>query len=423
MKRHTHMKMLKTLLSAVAVLSVAAAGEARAAGTALDLQSARGVAMAGSVVGFIDDASAIYYNPAGIAQGQGLDFMVGLTGIVPFFNVTAANGTQTSGNHTLIPPPHLYATYGISDEVTVGIGVFTPYGLSIGWPDGYPGRFIATQVSEKLYDINPTVAFHFGPVRFAVGAQIVRATVELQRNINLGTSNPNVYTPPEPAVDLGASAWGFGGNAGIQVDIIEKVLQVGATYRSRVSYNFNNGQAHFTNIPPQFQGQLYDQPGNTTTITPDSVAVGIAYKPMPCLTLDADFTYFTWQVFQSIALTFPQTPALNSVEYKNWHHTWNYRVGAEWIIDEHWALRGGILLDPTPSPTATLQPDVPDATRINFAGGVGWRSGAFHVDLGGQWIYFFPTTSGLQSNSPPLFNPASYSSNALVGTLSFEVKI
>jgi long-chain fatty acid transport protein len=70
MKRHTHMKMLKTLLSAVAVLSVAAAGEARAAGTALDLQSARGVAMAGSVVGFIDDASAIYYNPAGIAQGQ-----------------------------------------------------------------------------------------------------------------------------------------------------------------------------------------------------------------------------------------------------------------------------------------------------------------------------------------------------------------
>jgi long-subunit fatty acid transport protein len=43
------------------------------------------VAMAGSVVGFIDDASAIYYNPAGIAQGQGIDFMIGITGIVPFF--------------------------------------------------------------------------------------------------------------------------------------------------------------------------------------------------------------------------------------------------------------------------------------------------------------------------------------------------
>jgi long-chain fatty acid transport protein len=417
------MKTLKTLMSAVAVLALVAAGEAKAAGISLDLHSARAVGMAGSVVGFIDDASAIYFNPAGIAQGQGIDFMVGITGIVPLFNATAANGVQTSGNHTLIPPPHIFATYGISDEVTVGIGVFTPYGLSLGWPDGYPGRYIVTQVSEKLYDINPTVAFHFGPVRFAGGAQIVRATVELQRNINLGTNNPNVYTPPEPAVDLGAAAWGFGGNAGIQVDIIEKVLQVGAAYRSRVFYNFNSGQAHFSNIPPQFQGQLYDQTGTTNFTTPDTVAVGFAYKPMPCLTLDADFTYFAWQVFQSIALSFPATPTLNSVEAKNWHHTWNYRVGAEWVIDEHWALRGGILLDPTPSPTATLQPDVPDSTRINFAGGIGWRSGAFHVDVGAQWIYFLPITSGEQSNSPPLYNPASYNSNALVGTLSFEVKI
>jgi long-chain fatty acid transport protein len=420
MERHTHMK---TLMSAVAVLAVAAAGTAQAAGTALDTQSGRATAMAGSVVGFIDDASAIYFNPAGIAQGQGIDFMLGITGIVPLFSVTDSTGVQTNGNHTLIPPPFIYATYGISDEVTVGIGVFTPYGLSIGWPDGYPGRFIATNVSEKLYDINPTVSFHFGPVRFGAGAQIVRATVELQRNINLGLSNPNVYSPPEPAVDLGASAWGFGGNAGIQVDLIEKVLQIGASYRSRVTYNFSNGLAHFSNIPPQYQSQLYDQPGSTTTTTPDSIAVGIAWKPMSCLTLDADVTYFTWQVFQEIALTFPQTPALNSVELKSWHHTWNYRVGAEWIIDEHWALRAGILVDPTPSPSSTLQPDVPDSTRINFAGGFGWRAGAFHVDVGAQWIYFLPVTSGEVSNSPPLFNPASYNSNALLGTLSFEVKI
>ena len=423
MERHTHMKTLKTLMSAAAVLAVAATGTARAAGTALDLQSARGVAMAGSVVGFIDDASAIYYNPAGIAQGQGIDFMIGITGIVPLFQVTDAAGVQTNGNHTLIPPPHIYATYGISDAVTVGIGLFTPYGLSIGWPDGYPGRYIATQVSLKLYDINPTVAFHFGPVRFAGGLQVVRATVELQRNINLGTSNPAVYTPPEPAVDLGASAWGFGGNAGIQVDIIENVLQLGASYRSRVAYNFNNGLAHFTNIPPQFQGQLYDQAGSTNLTTPDSVAVGIAWKPMSCLTLDADVTYFSWQVFQSINLTFPATPALSSVEPKLWHHTWNYRVGAEWIIDEHWALRAGFMVDPTPGPASTLQPDLPDSTRLNFAGGFGWRAGAFHVDLGAQWIYFLPVTSGEVSTSPPLYNPASYNSNALVGTLSFEVKI
>ena len=422
MKRHPHMKTVKTLMSAVAMLAVAAAGEARAAGTGLDLQSGRAVGMAGSVVAFIDDSSGIYFNPAGIAQGQGIDVMVGLTSIVPLFNVTAANGIQSSGDHTLIPPPHLYATWGISDEVTVGIGLFTPYGLSISWPTGYPGRFLATSVSEKLYDINPTVAFHFGPVRFGAGAQIVRATVELQRSINLG-SNPNVYSPPEPAVDLAASAWGFGGDAGIQVEIIEKVLQLGAAYRSRVTYNFNNGMAHFSNIPPQFQAQIFDTNGYTHQTTPDTIAFGAAYKPLGCLTLDADITYTTWQVFGSIPLTFPLAPSLSSNEVKNWHHTWNYRIGAEWIIDEHFALRGGLMYVPAPSPTATLGPDVPDSTRWNFAGGLGWRAGAFHVDVGLQWIYFRPITSGQLSNNYPLFNPATYNSNALVGTLSFEVKI
>ena len=47
----------------------------------------------------------------------------------------------------------------------------------------------------------------------------------------------------------------------------------------------------------------------------------------------------------------------------------------------------------------------------------------FHVDVGAQWIYFRPITSGEQSTTYPLYNPATYNSNALVGTVSFEVKI
>ena len=414
---------MKTLMSAVAVLAMVTAGEAGAAGISVDLQSARAVGMAGSTIGFIDDASAIYFNPAGIAQGQGIDFMVGFTGIVPYFQVTAANGTPTDGLHAIIPPPHIYATYGISDEVTVGIGVFTPYGLAIGWPVSYPGRFIVTGVDLKEYDINPTVAFHFGPVRFGGGIQIVYSTVELQRAINLLTSPPNVAAPNAPAVDLGASAWGFGGNVGVQVEVVEKVFSIGATYRSRVKFNFDTGKAHFSNIPPAFQSQLYDQTGTTSVTTPDTVGVGFAWKPIPCLTLDADFTYFAWQVFPAIVLTFPSTPALSSTELKDWHHTWNYRIGAEWLIDEHWALRAGMLLDPTPSPAATVMPDVPDSTRLNTAFGFGWRTGAFHIDVGMQWIHFFGVTSGEVSTSLPLFNPATYGANALVGTLSFEVKI
>jgi len=30
-------------------------------------------------------------------------------------------------------------------------------------------------------------------------------------------------------------------------------------------------------------------------------------------------------------------------------------------------LRGGVLVDPTPSPADTLGPDIPDSTRVNLA--------------------------------------------------------
>ena len=59
---------MKKLMLAVMGLAAVAGGPARAAGIAVDLQSARGVGMAGSLIGAVDDATGIYFNPAGIAR-------------------------------------------------------------------------------------------------------------------------------------------------------------------------------------------------------------------------------------------------------------------------------------------------------------------------------------------------------------------
>jgi long-chain fatty acid transport protein len=137
---------------------------------------------------------------------------------------------------------------------------------------------------------------------------------------------------------------------------------------------------------------------------------------MPELVLDADFTYFSWQQFQAIAINF-QNPALNTYESKQWHHTWNYRLGAEYTLSEHVQLRAGVLYDPSPSPTYTLLPDIPDADRLNFAFGGTYRWGAFRIDAGFQYIMFFERTG----NDPSF--PATYNVNAYVLSLAFGFKI
>jgi len=408
---------MKKIMLAVVGLAAVAGGSARAAGIAVDLHSARAVGMAGAVAGFIDDASAIYFNPAGIAQGQGLEFMIGGTPIIPTFKVTpqipgGANNNEITGVTNIIPPPHVYFTYGISDEWTVGIGVYSPYGLKVQWPDAWHpiGRTIITEANFQTFDISPTVAYKNGPLRIGIGLQIVRATVQLQKDIGpLG--DPNTYAH----ANLGAGTWGWGGNLGVQYEVIAKTLQLGAFYRSQVKLDFT-GSAAFTNVPPQFGSTLVDQPVTTTLTLPNNIGFGIAYHPMPELVLDADFMYTSWQQFTAIAINF-QNPALNTYEPKQWHHTWNYRVGAEYTLNEHVQLRGGLLFDQTPSPTYTLLPDIPDADRLNVALGATYRWGAFRIDGGFQYIFFF----GQTSNSPSF--PASYSAGAYVLSLTFGFKI
>ena len=252
--------------------------DARAAGIALDVQSGRGTGMASAVTAVIDDSSAIYYNPAGIAQGRGLDVMVGDTIIIPSFTYTSPSGAQTGNASEVLPPFQAYLTAGLLDNLSIGVGVFTPYGSTIDWPTGWTGRSLITSSALATYDINPTIAYRFGPVRLGAGLQVERATVELKKDINTGSQFASV--------DLGGDSWGVGMNAGAQLEVIKQYLQVGLHYRSAVTLDFT-GNAHFSNVPPELQTQLHDQAVSTTLTNPDSLQIGIASHPIPRLVLDA----------------------------------------------------------------------------------------------------------------------------------------
>jgi long-chain fatty acid transport protein len=401
---------MKKLMLAVMGLAAVAGGSARAAGIAVDLQSARGVGMAGSLIGAVDDASGIYFNPAGIAQGQGLEVELGGAPIIPQFTVKNPAGQNLEGVTNVITPVHAYVTWGISDEWTVGIGVMTPFGLKVEWQPDWEGREIIKKADLKIFDINPTVAYRNGPFRIGGGVQIVRATVELTKDINLLDLG---YV----GVDLGAGAWGVGGNVGIQYEAIEKVLQFGFTYRSSVNLNFS-GNAHFDNVPPQYASTFKDQTATTKLKLPDNLGFGVAVHPTPELLLDVDINYFAWQQFQAIDIKF-EDPALNTYEAKQWSHSWNYRIGAEYTLNEHIQLRGGILYDKTPSPTYTLLPDIPDTDRINIGIGGTYRWGAFRLEAAYQFIKFL----GATSTYPNPKYQYEYSATAHVVALTFGFKI
>lgn len=367
--------------------------------------------MAMAVTADIDDPSAALYNPAGLSQGRHLEVRLGDTLIIPEFTANVAGGTRTTKANPAAPP-HFYASYGITDQASVGIGFFVPFGLDITWPDGWQGRFLATHTSLSNYYVNPAVAYRFlDRIRVGVGLAIVRAKVYLRRDLNL--------VDTIAGSELSGSDWGVGFNAGLQVDVLPADsgygrVSFGAAYRSGTSLDFSDGKVHFIDVPPNFQSQLKDQGVSTTVHLPQILTLGLSWR-YHALRLGVDTEYTGWQVLRTIALSF-QDPTLNFALVKRFHHTWNVHVGGEYAVTLHWIVRAGFLYDPTPYPKETISPDLPDADRLNFAVGGGFRQDGLAVDLGFQWVHLMTTTS----TYPTL--PGSYDGNAQVIGLTVGYK-
>jgi long-chain fatty acid transport protein len=389
------------------------ASDAAAAGYALDVQSARATGMGTAVTGFIDDSSAIFYNPAGIARGKLLDAQAGVTLIAPSFNFTDAFGVKTLNDSTIVTPVNAYVSGGITDNLSLGVGVFTPFGNDLKWPDGWVGRRQISSISLLTVDINPTVAYRFGPLRIGAGLQIVRGTVRLKKQIAFGET--------EGSTDLGGGTWGIGGNIGAQFDAIPRLLSLGVHYRSAVNLDFD-GLADFGNVPPALQNAIHDQAASTTLLTPDTLAMGVAVHPLPTVILDADVVWWGWGNMQSIDIRFPndQSGTLANSKPKHWSSGLNYHLGGEIEVDESWRVRAGALFDPSLSPDDTLTPDLPDVSRLNIALGASYvHDSGIRADLGYQHLFLFSR----ESTAPELPGTYGGSVNLLGVSLGYRTPI
>ncbi len=359
------------------------------AGFKLDVNGSRATGMGGAVTAFTDDPSSIYYNAAGISGRKGFGIQAGVSLIIPMINFTHADdGETTSGPIGVSPPPHGFITFGLTDDLAIGVGIFSPFGASGNWPADWEGRFKAIKSSLQVFDINPTLAYRVHPrLKLGVGFNAVRGTLTIQRALNFIDTEGNVI--------LGGGAWGFGWNAGAQIEIVEKRFFFGATYRSPVTLKFE-GRAHFSNVPVEFSNRLKDQEINGTVILPAQANFGLMLQPIDRLRLALDANYVEWSSFTDLTINF-ENPDLTVPLQKKWVDQVSVHFGGELDVSKSVSVRLGVVYDPTPAIRPTLTPDIPDSTRVKLTAGVGWKhDSGFGVDIG----YQFVALTGAESTSP-----------------------
>src|SRR5712692_6336407 len=161
----------KTVLS-LAVTGAFAGGvsQAHASAFALIEQNASGLgnAYAGAAA-VAEDASTIYYNPAGMSLlPGGMQISAGAA----FINVStkfsdtgsvAAGGRplgNTGGNAgSLATVPNVYFAMDVAPNWKAGVGVSAPFGLKTEYDPAWMGRFQAIKSDISTLNINPSASY------------------------------------------------------------------------------------------------------------------------------------------------------------------------------------------------------------------------------------------------------------------------
>jgi long-chain fatty acid transport protein len=168
--------------------------------------SGLGVAFAGGAAS-AEDASTLFFNPAGLTLLDKGELQLGLHAIMPSdeftnqgtrynlpgtpFNglpVVGGNGGNAGINHILgnlylSQPLVRNSSYG---DITAGVGVFSPFGLETDYQPDWVGRYAALRTKLTTIDIQPTLAWRYGRLSLGAGLDIQYASARLTQAIDFG---------------------------------------------------------------------------------------------------------------------------------------------------------------------------------------------------------------------------------------------
>ncbi len=404
------MRLSKLLAISAAILAVSSA--AFGSGFAIFEQGAKATAMGGAFAATADDPSAIFYNVAGIAQQRHTEFLFGGTAI-NFSNDFKGDPTDpiTVGAkdeynaHTFIPP-NGYVIVPVGQNVTFGVGFFTPFGLRTDWKEPWVGRFVSRDANVKTLSVEPALAWQTsdGRIAIGVGAEYRRSHISLNRN-NPGF-NPLTGRIIDTANAFLNSSWdnAWGWNAGVLFKPNDH-WRLGLSYRADMTIDYK-GTAHFTQIPtgtpldPIVAAQLPPDQGIKTSIDYPAILIGgIATSFGNGWDVEGDVTHTTWSRFQALAVSFNTTTALNFTRPQNWTDTYSYRLGLNKKANADWDVRLGVLYDKNPQPLSGVGPLLPDADREGATFGLGYHHGPWIIDLTEFALHFKTrSTNGVTQN-------------------------
>jgi long-chain fatty acid transport protein len=428
--RVVNMKKSNIAAALVAAFGIGGGINAHAAGFQLFEQGVSGLGTAYAAGAAVEDASTIYWNPAGMTYLQGKSLSGGLHLIKPaaefdnngsrFENPPLAGAPVTGGNGGdaggVAPVPNFFYSHALNDRMRLGVGFSSVYGLKTEYDDDWVGRYHAITSDLRTININPSFAYRVDDVlSLGGGVNIVKADVELSNALNFGLIGAlqaiNSGLVPAPAiptllnntnqrldgkVTLKGDDIAYGWNFGMLFQP-KPAFRFGFSYRSKVKVAVE-GNARFsipdlTSISPLIDAGVRASPQfandkvKAEVALPEIASLNAYYQLNDRVALMGDATWTNWSRFRELRIKFANGRP-DSVTPENWDDSYKISFGAHFKLNEKWLLRGGVAYDKSPVDDAFRTPRIPDADRTWLAFGARYNlSDHNSIDVGFAHIF------------------------------------
>ncbi|MEI2415624.1 outer membrane protein transport protein [Orrella sp. JC864] len=369
----------------------AGAGSAQAAGFQLLEQNASGLgnAYAGSAA-IAENASTIYYNPAGMSYLDGLSVSAGLNAIKPSFkfrdngrsaaplaapaSLAGAHNGGDVGSWGMVP--NAYLAWRVNERWSLGVGLGAPFGLMTDYDGGWMGEFHSNKFEIVTININPSVAYRVNE-RWSVGAGLNYQRIDAEYTRRAVVA-PGVTS--KALVDMDGDAWGW--NAGVMFQPTE-ATRLGLSYRSKIKHS---AKGHTT------VDGVAKVDARADVDLPDTVVLSAFHRLDSRWELLADVSWTGWSSIPELDIR-NGAPLPGDTLKLDFRDTWRIALGANYRLSPAWKLKFGLAWDQSPVHKASDRPtSLPDNDRWWFSTGVQFQPSAnTAIDLGYTYLYLDDT--------------------------------
>lgn len=352
-------------------------------------QGAAASGMGNAFAAQADNPSALHYNPAGMTQLRGIQTMAGGTFVGGTTEFRSPSGITATGDHdgafAWPGPGHGYVTANLQDlgvsslnKLTVGVGITTPFGSVMRWPETSPFSGITTFTALPLFDVKPTFAYQLFPdFSIGAGADIYTfASFFGEGHAELQSVSPGGLAPAGSKVEFNGSGTAPGFNISALYTALrnkdgQPTANLAVVYRSQATLHLDGAL---------LVNGIKIQDATTTFVLPQMITGGIALWPIRDAEREWKFElnvdYVGWKSVRNLDIHLANGTVIPQPQ--NWRGTYAILAGTEyrWLkIDRlpGWeiAIRGGYTNQQAQVPDLNFTPGVPSADLHVVSTGIG----------------------------------------------------